>query len=500
MSRFASLGTRIGLLGLSACLGALAGVATFVPALWLAATISLGFLLCIIFRTSNAGAYAAGHAFGFGLMGAVLSWGFGSLPLDWIGIYSLTVGVALLTAIWVVLAMVSGIPAGVFALLAKICYAKTTHKALLLFAVPPLWLLGELARAYLLSFATLGSGSTIGFDMSFGFLGYALAWSGFLWGAYGGVLLLSFIAALLGTLVFLAWEIGESYSKKIATLLSGGVSLIIISIGSFIPAPISVVYDPVAVDVEGVRIAPVSTDTGPALSRPREELAVIEQGIAEAIMRALDAHPDVILLPEYTRYLKSEKLIPEKDAQKVRRALADADVLLIDSERATPEGGRYGTIIFFNGKEGKVADEHHKRFLIPFGEYLPYVLTTAFEAFGQEDIVSRVLENRTYASSQDPFSTRIFEWKGVRLGLLACSESLAPSGYKEVSDAGAEVLLNVASHAWLRSGSWILFNQTLSMARIHAVYTGKVYVQASNHSPSFVLFPRGSSESANFEK
>src|SRR3989344_5122936 len=482
-----------GMLVGSTGLGAFLGAATFIPWLWPTAPLTIAVLLHLIFNGSPAKAFWIGHSFGFGLMGASFSWGFGSLPLDWLGIDNFTLGAVIVACIWWLYSIVVGSAVGVFAYIVRI-YGK--QWSILIFA-PFVWVLCEFLHSFLHFLSAWGLGSILGFDLAFGFVGYALAWSDFLWAArIFGVTGLSFLTAFLGTLLFLAWERRKAYSLKISAVVTGTFAGAMILGGYALPAPLQIVYNPPVVEINGLRIIPVSTDIGPALSRTRDELAAIERDVAGAILKATEARPDIIVLPEYIRYFKSEYLLSSTESLRVRQALADSGALLIDSERALPKDGRYGSMLFFDGESGTIVERQHKRLLIPLGEYLPYIVSFALEALGMEEVVRGVLDNRTYTPSHDSFSTRIFEWRGVKLGLLACSESISPFGYKEVSDAGADVLLNVASHAWLRNGSWILFNQTLAMARIHAVYTGKVYVQASNHSPSFVIVPVGASSSS----
>jgi len=100
-----------------------------------------------------------------------------------------------------------------------------------------------------------------------------------------------------------------------------------------------------------------------------------------------------------------------------------------------------------------------------------------------------MLKNRTYVPATGSVANRTFDLRGARLGVLACSESFSPFRYKQLSDAGADILINIASHSWTRGDSHVLFRETTAMARIHAVYTGKPYVQVTNYGTSFILFP-----------
>jgi apolipoprotein N-acyltransferase len=175
--------------------------------------------------------------------------------------------------------------------------------------------------------------------------------------------------------------------------------------------------------------------------------------------------------------------------KEVLAVLKEKGIGMIDSGRTSIEEGRYGEILFFDGSLGQVVERRHKRLLIPFGEYLPEVFAQGLSLFGMSSEVEAIKNIRSYARSREPFSQRVFEHKGVRLGVLACSEIFAPFGYKEVSDVGADILINIASHSWARNSAPLLFNQTYAMARVHVAYTRKPYIQATNYAPSYAIFP-----------
>jgi len=459
--------------------GGLLGASTF---MWFLAPLAPLLLAVFLISTRDAmlrEALNRGMYFGFGLLASALSWGFTALPLNWLGITDPYLGFGIIFFIWCIYSVILALP------IAGIAFGIRAFREWFLLLLPCIWVLGEWVRAFLFSLATWGSGTTIGADFSFGFVGYALSWiPGTLHLArFGGVYSLSFVCVSAAVALFFFYQ--RTSIRSVCIGLVGYV--LIVGVLIFMPSPIRIQYEPSPVEVKGLRISPISTAFEPTLVRggfhALDKSLVTAGHIYDAASIA-----DVIILPEYSNYLKTEELLPTQEAARVRAALRTYDVLLIDSERSADD--QSGSILFYEGGRGSVLATKHKRFLIPLGEYMPEPLIVLARFIGLSDEIDAVLRARSYTPSREPFSSRIVEWHGVRLGVLACSETFSPFGYKQVADAGADVLINIASHSWVRGSAPILFNETMAMARVHAVHTGKPYIQASNYSPSFAIFPR----------
>jgi apolipoprotein N-acyltransferase len=430
-------------------------------------------------------AFFIGLCFDIGRMGAAYSWGFFILPLNWLGISNPITGFCIVFLIWLVYSIILALPGAFFGLILRAVGVRS-----LLFA-PLLWVIFAYIDAVLYSLAAWGQGSVIGADSSFGWFGYALAWApGLLWGArLGGAYALTFIVAVLGAVFYYivcVHPMGTATRWRIAGVVYG----LLLVVGYFVPGPVTTTFNPPVVYADGLRIVPVSTLIQPALTRSDSEFAAIEEQLAGDILDAIHENPDVIVLPEYSGYFKRENLLSKERAAYVREQLHQSKVLLIDSDHSDEEEGRQGNIIFYDGEIGQVVERQQKRFLIALGEYLPNIVLWSLNLSGYSAELDAIVKYRTYNPSLEPFATRVFSYRGAKLGVLACSETFSPLSYKEVSDAGADVLINIASHSWIRSRSPILFRETLAMAYVHAAYTGKTYVQASNYAPSYVLYPR----------
>jgi apolipoprotein N-acyltransferase len=461
--------------------GALVGASTYIWWLWPLVPVAIAALLYLVSRSSKMGAACLGWAFGAGLMGTAFSWGFDTLPLDWLGIPDVTTSFAIMVFVWGVCSILIALPVAAWTYCMRFI---SDNDLLLLVAAPLLWVIGEFVRAFIHVLITWGSGSVLNANFSFGFVGYALSWSDYLWVArFGGVIPLSLVVVFIGTVVFVVWRRSVSVQERIG--FCAALLLVFVCIGVLPLDPVQAVFNPPFVEVEGVRVVPITTQAPPVLSRPRAELARLEEDLVVKITDALKEKPDIIVLPEYQHFLKSEHLLSQDSSLELRRALSENNVLVVDSERT--KNDLSGAIKFFDGKE--VVAEHGKKLLIPLGEFLPYSLIFIFQHIGMRSEVDEILKYRTYVPSGDSFAERLVEWRGRKLAVLACSEVFNPFGYKQASDAGADILINIASHSWARGRSNTLFNEALAMARVHAVYTGKVFIQATNYNPSFVLYP-----------
>ncbi|MCX6819957.1 MAG: hypothetical protein NT019_01575 [Candidatus Adlerbacteria bacterium] len=466
---------------LAAIAGSFIGLSFYFPYGWPVVPAAFALFLYILSRSTARESFTLGTIFGFCIIGSSLGWVLTLLPLDRMGIYNQVFSVCAVFGVWFLSALVLAATVGLFALQVR-TYIKTFW---ILCIAPFLWIAGELMRAALFSLVMWGSGSTFGTDFSFGFIGYTFAASpGLLWFAQvGGVYALSWLAATLGTFLYIA-ATHTKISSRARSYSFVGIYICIFAVGFGLPNPLKVEIDPKVVVVDGLRIVPISTHLDPSLYYTQAQLLASEKSLASKINTALEQKPDIIILPEYFHFLRNQMLLPPALRTTLLEGLKKTNTLLVDSE-ATPGG--QGTIVFFDGTSGTVVARQEKHYLMPFGEYLPQSLIFILKSLGFGKEIRDIVANKEYVPSEESFSSRTFTWKSANLAVFACSEVFAPFGYKEASNAGVTILINVASHGWLHSN--LLYKETFAMAKVHAVYTGKPYIQAINYQPSFVLYP-----------
>ncbi|MEI6863968.1 MAG: hypothetical protein WCK46_01150 [Candidatus Adlerbacteria bacterium] len=466
---------------LAATTGSAIGASFFYTYGWILVPGACALFLYLLSRSTTRELFFLGTLFGFCIVGFSLSWVFTLFPFDRIGVHNHIASVCVEFGIWFFCSLILATFSGFFGIQVR-PYLKSFW---ILCIAPLLWVASELVRAALFSLVMWGSGSTFGADFSFGFIGYTFAGSpGLLWFARaGGVLALSWLAITLGSLLYVvATQKTLFFQTRLYSF--AGIYLFILAIGFLLPSPLKVEMEPSVVVADGLRVVPISTHLDPSFHLTAEQLLGYEQTIADKINVALKQKPDVIILPEYLQFLKNQMLLPSNFRTTLMEGLKKNNTLLVDSE-ATPGG--QGAMLFFDGASGAVVARQEKRYLMPFAEYQPKLLISILTFLGLGKELRDILTSREYLSSDEPFSSHTFVWKSANLSVLACSEVFAPFGYKEASGAGATVLINVASHGWLNSN--LLFRETFAMAKIHAVYTGKPYIQAINYQPSFVLYP-----------
>lgn len=191
---------------------------------------------------------------------------------------------------------------------------------------------------------------------------------------------------------------------------------------------------------------------------------------------------DLLVLPEYSAILKY------KDYKKMLGRLSEHGVAItsIDNGRS-PQGTN--RIIILN-RNGDIINSQDKTFLIPTGEYIPYSLNVGFRLIGK----SQAITDFTYSQQltkgtrpEEPFTTS----DNVTIGALACSGVGSLTGYKQLTNQGADVLTNSASLAFLLPDS-IYHTYAHNMARFQAVSNNRPFVQASRSGQSYIIDNQGS--------
>jgi apolipoprotein N-acyltransferase len=169
--------------------------------------------------------------------------------------------------------------------------------------------------------------------------------------------------------------------------------------------------------------------------------------------------------------------------QRLLQLAADtADPILFGAPALAQESGRLG---FYNraylvSGSGAITAWYDKIQLVPFGEYVPlrrllgYFVNRVVAGFGD-----------MFAGSQQT----IFEFKGARLGVLICYESIFPNLSRKAVDRGADILVNITNDAWYGESSAPY--QLLAMAAMRAVETKVPLVRVANTGISAVIQPTG---------
>jgi apolipoprotein N-acyltransferase len=118
--------------------------------------------------------------------------------------------------------------------------------------------------------------------------------------------------------------------------------------------------------------------------------------------------------------------------------------LLLGSAQRPKLGGGNGVLphrynsVFLISPEGTIAGYHHKIYLLPFAEYLPYQ-----EAWPWPKRLA------VHAGDFIPGQNyTIFEVNGIKFGVAICWENIFPDLVRQFVARGAEFIVNVTNEAW----------------------------------------------------
>ena len=408
---------------------------------------------------------------GFALIGTAIYWMFNSYPLDWAGVSDPIQGFIITAITWFVIAATLSFFIGVWALVAHLCIRRTATDV---FFIPVSWVLFEWVRMWGFTFITWGPGSVLVPYFSFGMIGYALARSSaFLHVAeIGGAYLLSGVAIFLGFLVWLLVVHQEEILKR--RLLYILIALSVVTYGILAVIPFS--RTPPLLN-----IATMEMDAPATLQVSAKQNDMNIQTIKSKLARLAHAQPipDVIIIPEDMRFLPT---LVEKgeDPQKYLQSLFGShEVLVIDSGRVDTYLGAYARVSYFSSLHGEIATRG-KYIVIPFGEFIPYLMQAGLRTFGMQDALARDEANRNYLAGTVPSAV---EYHGATLVALLCSEMLSPSLYHDTAQGTKNpIFINLSSQSDFHHGR-NPFLELYDMMVIQSAWGNAPYFQSSNGVP-----------------
>ncbi|HMS50338.1 MAG TPA: hypothetical protein PKA02_02795 [Candidatus Saccharibacteria bacterium] len=317
--------------------------------------------------------------------------------------------------------------------------------------IPAIWVVGEYFRSVFFSAFTSGQGGSIGPFWSFGTLGLTLTntplkYAGRVVGMYGMSILV-----IVVSLVFF-----RLYQRRFRWLLLLALP-VILSFGGWLAYHQSTGRQ---LQVRAVGLGPKTED-----------------GYEQALARSLvgKARADLTVLPEYSNFYGSEKRNDNK--------LPNSSGLVIDSRLGTSAQGRKNITTFYQ-PDGTILAERQKSFLIPGGEFVPYIYAGILVASGNNEILLSIRKDRSVYQSIE--KEKPFTHKGVSYGALACSGAIAPNLYSRLVKQGAEVLVNSASISSL-GVSDLYYKQASQMSAFIATSNARPFVQSARGGPSYIL-------------
>lgn len=459
--------------------GLLLGVGFFWPTFWILSIVGAAYFLLLTQREQSRKSLLIGGWLTFSLKASLaLTWFWSTYPIIWLPVEIGKIQLLILFIYWFSAALWIGTGGILIAYLLK--FFKLNNP-ISFFAIPIIWIAGELFGSIFFSIITLGAGSNINSQFSFGYVGYLLAENNFLIkaAAIGGVFSLSFlfITMTLGLLLVL---------RKVPIrfrYLVLGTSMFLLALPSF-----SINYiDEHTPEEGGQAVALIETDFSVDMLRSREGVSLISTKLGEAVRSALELEPGYIILPEDSRFFNQAMAVASTKAF-FKFQYKNPSAVIVDSGRVGQDENTFVQAFIYDGVTGEV-NKIRKSYLVPQGEYVPYLYANAFKLLGFGEAVQTIEKDISYklatSSSQVSLDNQI-------PGILFCFESVSPTAVKRLTKERPAMpfIAHPVSHAWFHEPD-NLWHQLDTMLRVQAIWSKVYIVSASSHAESKVYTPTG---------
>lgn len=422
------------------------------------------------------GAFIGAWFAGSFLFGGSFLWYWNSLPLDWLGVPTVWKGILYVGISWWITTLVLSLVIGFWGSIAWY-FLRTRSFLENVFFIPLAWAVLEYVRAWLYSLLTYGVGVAFGPHFTIGFLGYLLANHPLLlqFASLGKVYLLGFIVVFFNLVFFgIAAHARLAFVRKFAVM----AALMAIVVGtSFVPVPEKTSGG------NEITVVALHTNFPLLLSVSRKVQQIRDGTYRELMLRAAReaSSPDVILLPEDTRFFKNLLLRQEADAF-VQETFGALRPLIVDSGNVIGSGDKTHSRLLYYDTAAGTFSTRDKVFLAPQGEYIPDLFSFIVGLFG--DSTKEIEKHRTYYPGTN--ENAVGGNRRIIIGGLFCSEMFSEVLYGALKNEKANMLVNAASHSWFH-GSRFFYREFLAAAKVRAVENRLPLVVAANVSPAFAV-------------
>lgn len=469
--------------------GILLGISFNSPDLWFFAFLAFLPIFHFLYqeKLSLKRIFIGGWVFGTVFLGIAYIPIWQTLPLDWLGVESVFLQILFVFIYWgslvSSLAVFSG---GLWAVAAHLLKRKHFFDAVVFAA---LWIFFEYARMWW--FALLNAGDTITTEPYFssGFIGYLLGANEVLlqFASIGGVYLLSFIVVFAnGALYWFFFHLRLDHAQKRGVFAVGLLVFIL-----FVSLPVSSLFGgKEEVDAQSLKVALVSVyfpSTSLQLSKQKSESRFQTlQGLLQDI-KDHSEKVDIVVFQEDSRFLQT--LSARGELSLLDSVVEDKEVLFIDTGNTKMGAGSPALqrMLYYNtASKGTISQD--KRLFMPVGEYVPYLYLKILRMLGQDELVEAMADYRAYTVGDTTLRSGYVG--DIAIGALFCSENFSPTLYANITQSGAEVLVNTSASAWFHK-SRILYNQTMNITKVRAVESNRYFVRSANMSPAFAVDNHG---------
>lgn len=415
-------------------------LAPLIPALLLLATLGLGFTLA-----SMVG-FIAGQAFYIS-------------HIEWLALY---LGPVPLIGLSTLMSIYFALGAGLTAWLYRRLKPKGRGLIWFSFAAASIWTLREWVAA---NFPYGGfPWSRLGMTQSVSFFGNYAWW--------GGISLISFVVALIGSLAALS-ILGRKQIKK------ARLPLLVIS-AALVLTPLVTPLGLGLNQVGDLKIAAVQGNANAGLFSNLERGTILNNHLDATYENVpLDSGIDLIVWPENAADLSP--LVSNASREKLEQLVSDYSAPITFGTITSRGEEIFNSTIFWEEGVGPT-DYYDKKRPVPFAEYVP---DRAFWRMLAPDLIDLV--SRGYS-----FGTRdgIFENDRFKVGSLICFEIAEDDIPRGLAIEGAEIILSQTNNADFGYSDETY--QQAAIARLRAIETGRAVVNISTVGLSAIYLPNGS--------
>jgi apolipoprotein N-acyltransferase len=175
-------------------------------------------------------------------------------------------------------------------------------------------------------------------------------------------------------------------------------------------------------------------------------------------------------------YLRSEQILQMDLGDLARRRQLDMVVGSMDQDSVgRPFNSAYG--IARDGKMQTIV--YHKRFLVPFGEYTPWLIEY-FPSWIKR--LTNTPAGGGFAAGKEPV---VLSFSDAHVSPLICFETLSPELVASSVRAGGQIIVNVSDLAWFHRS--IIGDQMIAFSVLRAVENRRCFVFAANTGPSAII-------------
>lgn len=339
--------------------------------------------------------------------------------------------------------------------------------------LPAVWVVSEFFRSVLFSIISYGPNGSIGPYWNFGVLGFGAGITpvGFcarIVGLFG----LSFVVVVINLAIF--WLLHRRWKLP-------AVVLVVVAMLSLFGWLLFDKANGSDMSVSIVQLPPTQDNS----------LTTNYQTDLKNIMASQSVSPDsvdLLLLPEYSEFFTAADPAAKELTKNFLSKDGKAITSISGEDSANQDGSNPSNDLVVYNQEGEITARHQKQFLIPVGEFMPYVIEALLRITGQGEAleINKATQNVKKGEKVEP----PVMVAGKTIGALACSGAIAPELYRSMVVQGAEVLTNSASLGTFTNAP-LYHAQTRQMARFNAIANARPYIQASTGAYSYAINANG---------